>query len=291
MNRSTFIVGAAALITAVFVAITITFRGPATQVASSLGTPSGQPVPKADFHRNPTAFAAERPSSLDSIRAQARSRPENAAPFRPNSGISSRPGEAVSVSINPKLLAEATPEQRKQLIRVAKEIQNQAAGELQMLTEQFDLTEQQQAKIFPLLVQAAPGFGPGIDIGGINLIDGIDSATGSPVDGSEILETPDAVEDAIFNELDPEQQDDMIEVAIDNQSWWSEIVDQLENDLDAAIGEPVVAALLEGEGASEEESSVRSTTEPIPYDASGQPIDTSEPEAHQGGNVFDLIND
>ena len=77
------------------------------------------------------------------------------------------------------------------MIRVAKEIQNQAAGELQMLTERFDLTEQQQAKIFPLLVQAAPGFGPGIDIGGINLIDGIASATGSPVDGSEILETPD----------------------------------------------------------------------------------------------------
>ena len=203
--------------------------------------------------------------------------------------------EAFEVSISPELLAAASPAERRQLNRVAEEIQSEAGRELDLLTRQLDLTPAQQEKIFPLLVQANPGFAPGIDVGGFSLIDGTNAATGDPApDAGALLESPDAVEDAIYNELDPDQQEDMVEVAIDNQNWWAEIVDQLEEDLDTSIGaveEPAIAAMVEGDGEGDVSSPgdpERVSTEPVPIE---DLQDSSQPEAHQGGNIFDLFNE
>ena len=77
------------------------------------------------------------------------------------------------------------------------------------------------------------------------------------------MDTPDAVEDAIYEELDAGQQEEMVEAAIDNQLWWAEVIDQLEADLESDVAEVTVPETTADESAT-----------------------TSQ---HQGLNIFDLV--
>ena len=131
-------------------------------------------------------------------------------------------------------IESSSPSAQQSLRSAAKRVEQQAQSELEMLSDRFDLTADQQQRIFPLLAQAAADYTPGMSIGLASYSEELDETTITKLNGDS-LDTPDAVEDAIYEELDADQQEEMVEAAIDNQLWWAEVIDQLEADLESEV--------------------------------------------------------
>ncbi len=254
MNRLSFIVGVATVITAIFVGVAITFRGGPVPVAVAALRPIAQQQgsrfqPAAPPHKASAARSTDHPFQM-------------AAASSPPPPL---PVSSFQVSVPDSTLAAIGKTGREQWIASARKVESQARTELASLTRQFDLTPNQQQKIFPLLAQAAAGYRPGM------IADGLANSVVS------LPSEADAVEDAIYNELDPEQQDAIVEVAIDNQLWWKEIVGQLQDDLDAAIG--VVAD--DGANPISEAADVTSDVT--------EKVEDAAPAAREDTNIFDLL--
>ena len=136
-----------------------------------------------------------------------------------------------------------------------------AAGHrLDLLTRNYNLSPEQRVSIFRIYATASA------------------KAVGITVTGDDVAlapmtpeEAPAAVEEAVFEELTDAQQDQYIDEAVDRDLWWTEIVGQLEQDLDEGL---------------EVFEDVNEAEEPTADDDAADPGDAG---AHDGGNVLDLL--
>ena len=136
----------------------------------------------------------------------------------------------------------------------AKEVEAAALDRLRALTEQLDLTSDQQAQVFPLLARSTPQYDESLEIAG--------GASGGALTRRD-------AEAGIHEILDADQQGEMIESIAEKDLWWSEVISRLEEDL-AQSTDP-------GDGSS-------------PAAGTAPAEEAGVPSSHRGGNLFDRMN-
>jgi len=131
---------------------------------------------------------------------------------------------------------------REELALRAERIQARANRELDRLTKLLDLSAEQQDRIFPLLAQSSTAYHPSlaIQVGDaetsnptkISDENKTDDSTGkATVETSDILLAKEA-DEGIYDVLTAEQQMALEDEIIDEDLWWTDIVDDLEDELD-----------------------------------------------------------
>lgn len=132
---------------------------------------------------------------------------------------------------------------------LAKQVESHALAQLARMTEELQLSADQQRRIFPKLVQDSQSYHPSMQIIGAGPYG---PAVGGGVGFGDLAP-----------ELDPLQQDELLESSLDDLLLWREIIANLERQLEQQTGvvEPPV------------------------------PADEEEPEIPSGGdrNLFDLV--
>jgi hypothetical protein len=214
--------------------------------------------------------------------------------------ISDRPDDSSTLG---NLENDASPGQtvpEAELKLLGAQAGQEATRRLQMLTRKYDLSKEQQALVFPVVARASPAYGQMSSLAGETLAD----AYVAQPESFPLLETRDFAEapgsdDGAQNgqpEAEPTSQpkrspaktkltfgpDDeeapliTPEEQIDQYYWWGEILRQLNGDIEADA-EAVSAALGSSTGTADET-------------VAGSGSD-AVPAAHQGGNLFDLLNE
>ena len=181
------------------------------------------------------AAAEATPDRTPAVAAQPATRPVASRPQAPRTTIpSSEPSQA-------------------ELEIAADRIQNRANRELARLTRLLDLSEAQQDRIFPLLARSSTAYHPAlaIQVGDaqsttpVEIASKTDDSTGAaaaPAEGSapETSEpiTLTTADEEIYDVLTPEQQEALEEEIIDEDLWWTDIVNDLEDELDESAAVP-----------------------------------------------------
>ncbi|NIP97100.1 MAG: hypothetical protein GWO24_28175 [Akkermansiaceae bacterium] len=253
MRFGNLIFGVALLLVAATLALTITFRNaPADRSAGRGGAPVG-------------------PASSPRPTAQDRTLPPPASPRknipRPPRRQESGVQEMDIVLDDGPTAPRLSPAERQTISQRTSSVKKAAFAKLDKMTERFDLTPEQRLKIFPLLVQSTEGYHP------VMIVTTPVGPAPVPGEASNSEQTPDL---AIHDALDPEQQEQFVEAALDERAWWSEIVAQLVEDFDSAAAAGTAPPVQED--APEKELPDPAVPEPIPND-----------RPQQGDNIFDLI--
>jgi hypothetical protein len=202
MKRTTLILGFALLVVATTLAITITFRNdPARGLAdraAATGESTGNPASPGQHPDRPALRSGHLRSGTR--RASAPNRYE--------------------VTIPLEALAERSPAEQADYHRRVDAVQREARRKLERMTEEFELTSSQRAKMFPVLVRSTPGYDQAMQVGGISL-------SGDPLApaGEEMHEL-----------FDPDQQVQLEDKEIDRQLWWQDIFARIEDDLVNSTG-------------------------------------------------------
>jgi hypothetical protein len=135
---------------------------------------------------------------------------------------------------------------RQELAVAAEQINQRATKKLDRLTRLLDLSEEQQDQVFPLLARSAPAYHPSLTIevagsapgGRTKGQDSEPSAGGSADDGSnDDLESDGSLlaneaEGQIHDILTDDQQQLLEDEIIEEDLWWTEIIADLEDELD-----------------------------------------------------------
>jgi hypothetical protein len=113
---------------------------------------------------------------------------------------------------------------------LAKQVESHALAQLARMTEELQLSTDQQRRIFPKLVQDSQSYHPSMEIVGAG-------PYGPAVGGGVGLGD-------LAPELDPLQQDELLESSLDDVLLWREIIANLERQLEQQTGvvEPPVPA-------------------------------------------------
>jgi len=109
-----------------------------------------------------------------------------------------------------------------ELAALAKQVEAHALSRLDRMTHELDLSIGQQRRIFPMLVMDSQSYHPSMKIVGTSAHLRAIAGGGSFGD--------------IAAELDPRQQDELLESSIDDLLLWREIIANLERQLDQQIG-------------------------------------------------------
>jgi hypothetical protein len=130
----------------------------------------------------------------------------------------------------------------EELVVSAQRIEKHATRELERLAQLLDLTEEQQDRIFPLLARSSTAYHPAlaIQVGNSETSDSSDLSTDSVAGEPSTAESSDSSEPLLAKEADEEihdlltdeQQDALEDELIEEDLWWSEIVADLEDELD-----------------------------------------------------------
>ncbi len=253
MRFGNLIFGAALLLVAATLALTITFRSGPKETAE--GQLSGEAT--RSLRSGGGSSATQSPSGSPRNNAQRARTSRQPLPDVEDLEIAMDDGPATNT---------LTPVQRQDIAKRLPWVRNNALSRLGRMTERLDLTQVQQHKVFPELLRATTGYHPAMII---NYPPGVLLPT------AEVAENEKSPDEAIHDSLDPEQQEDFLQQQLDDQAWWEEIVAQLEADFDASVtadGGPVAT----GQAPPEE----LPVTEP-----------QSTPQPQQGNNLFDLLNE
>lgn len=175
---------------------------------------------------------------------------------------------------------------RQELEQRARAVESFALRRLAVMTDQLDLTDEQQAKLFPVLVRGSQSYDPGMRI-----IQGShasplpsaseDTSTTAPLDKSQEQEL-------VKEALDPAQEDELIERSIGDLLIWEEIIGDLTRQLDLAT--PGQIADVEPEPEPERATTGGGT----PSDSTITPPatgsdSTAPPDSRGGRNLFDEV--
>lgn len=144
--------------------------------------------------------------------------------------------------------------------RIVSNIRQDARKTLNKYSRNYGLTKEQERDIFPLIVAHHEQAHPAIMVNGQPL------TVANP--GSNL-------EESVSSFLDSSQQEALLEDAADHDAWWEDVVGQLENDLDTAIGN--------GEMVPADD------TNPGLEQATEAAAGNGEASGHSGGNLFDLL--
>lgn len=160
--------------------------------------------------------------------------------------------------------------QHGDLVESAERVEAFAMRRLGMLTEQLELTSEQQARIFPILVRGSQSYDPRMRIVSDSQARPLaDNSSSAPVDKSQ--------EQALLQqELSSAQSDELVNQSIRDLLIWEEIIDGLANQLDQAKPGQVDETPQNGTtGGPELEGPTEDVTEPA------APL-----ESHGGRNLF-----
>lgn len=163
---------------------------------------------------------------------------------------------------------QASPQQGDLELR-AQRVESFALRRLGALTEQLELTAEQQARIFPILARGAQSYDPRMRIVTGDYAKPQERPAGEPVDKSQELALLD-------QELNPVQSDELAEQAIQDLLIWEEIIDGLAHQLDQATPGQVDEAPAQ---APQAETPAEDVTAPA-----ADPV--APPESHGGRNIF-----
>jgi hypothetical protein len=121
-----------------------------------------------------------------------------------------------------------------ELLPRAGQVERHARERIASLTRALDLTPAQQRRIFPLLARAADSYDPAMTVltGGSHAAAHAAAPAGA-LDGGE-------GEALLQQELDPAQQDRLIEHSLTDLMLWEEIIGNLMLQLDQPAGDPTV---------------------------------------------------
>ena len=147
------------------------------------------------------------------------------------------------------------------ILLLADIVDHEANRRLRAVARRHDLDEQQQDHAFRIFAGASTAYNPVL---------GEQTDPASPEDEVLVVPPDDAADQQVVDELihdllDEEQQEDFEEEWVDRDQWWTEIVSQLSDDLDAELVAP-----------PEENDDPQAGQE-------------TDPEDHLGGNLFDLL--
>lgn len=175
--------------------------------------------------------------------------------------------------------ARASYLSNEELTARAMEVEYEAQRHLDMLSEMYGLSAEQEDLVFPLLAMASESYNPQMKIAGAALTE--EALAISPVDdSSKSLETDNQpekngrasledLESQIAPFLDEEQLDALDEEQMDRYFWWAEILEQISTDIDAEPDEP--------------------SSEPEHTEEEPDPEEEGPSDPHPGGNLFDLF--
>ncbi|MFT5412607.1 MAG: Spy/CpxP family protein refolding chaperone [Verrucomicrobiales bacterium] len=159
------------------------------------------------------------------------------------------------VSNLPRPIGGTDQPSQEELAELAGRIEKRASRELDRLTRLLDLTEQQQDQIFPLLARSSTAYHPALAIqvgeaetSNISNLpsegddeDADSSNASKPSTGgnsgaedSTPLLAKEADEE-IHHVLTEEQKQALEDAVVDEDLWWSDIVDDLEDELDESV--------------------------------------------------------
>lgn len=158
-----------------------------------------------------------------------------------------------------------------ELALAAERIEKRANRELERLSRLLDLSQEQQDRIFPLLARSSTAFHPtfAIQVGDAEFSEPSDlpakSASGNDAakapakstarERSEPLLAKEADEE-MHDILTPDQQEALVDAIIDEDLWWTDIVNDLEDELDESTEIAAAAAAA----AAEPETSYQGNT-------------------------------
>lgn len=190
--------------------------------------------------------------------------------------VSQRDEEArrVDVAIEPARLARLTPGDRARAAALVDRVERESLDRLDRLDAEYGLTPAQRDEIYPLVVAHHPLAHPALRI------------SGEPIPA---LGHPSNLEESLFPYLEEEQKQQVADEAIDRMNWWTEIIGQIEDDLDRSLDQG-------GDAAWDPDALLPAVGGPPTDAGGGVGFDTDEPAAgdgesssHGGGNLFDLL--
>ena len=254
-------------------------------------TQSGQLAPETSDASPPPKAASRERTALESPRSPVTSAGELRR-FQPATGASAparlaggqaRHGAKAPKALRPDLKVEvnAANPRREELEERAKLVESFALRRLGVLTEQLELTDEQQARIFPILVRGSQSYDPGMRI-----VSG-SHARPAPREGevasSEPLEKPQE-NDLVQKELNPAQSDELIERSIGDLLIWEEIIGGLTRQLDQAV--PGEIGDIPPERGMTAVPGLEGPVEEVPAVESDP---ATPPESHGGRNLFEPL--
>ena len=152
------------------------------------------------------------------------------------------------ISNTPRPVAGVEQPTREELVELAAQIERRANRELDRLSHLLDLSEEQQNRIFPLLARSSTSFHPalGVRVGEAetsnvtNLPQAEDSNSSNRSRKSIPTAAPDlnepllskVADEKIHDILTAAQQQALEDELVDEDLWWSDIVGDLEDELD-----------------------------------------------------------
>ncbi len=180
-----------------------------------------------------------------------------------------------------KVEVDTAHPQRRELEQRARLVESFALRRLGVLTEQLDLTAEQQARIFPILVRGSQSYDPGMRI-----VSG-SHARSAPAEGEAASEAPldkPQEQELVQKELDTEQSDELIERTIGDLLIWEEIIGGLTRQLDEAIPGEIVEVVPERGMTALPGQEPQQPVEEVPVEETDS---TTPPDSHGGRNLFE----
>jgi len=225
-HRLNFITGVAMLIVAATLAAFIGLRSPAL----------------------PEPLAADSDGGTGRREIPSRPAAERRLPVEQKTGVMDA---GFGVRIDPQ-----TPD-HQELEALAKQVESHALARLDRMTRELQLSVDQQRRIFPKLVQGSQSYHPAMQIVGSGpYLPPADESGALVGDGLAGIEA----------ELDPLQQDELLESSLSDLLLWQEIISNLERQLDQQTGADEGPAQVEPEVVPESSGGGRNLFNLVPSD-------------------------
>lgn len=233
----------------------------------------GQKVPSGKrpaFYEHPRTTIR----SIDAVDRLSETRPRSMRETKQN------PREDLRVEV------AANHPRRGELQQQARAVESYARRRLAVMTEELELTDEQQAKIFPLLVRSAQSYDPGMRV--------IQGSHASPLPTTEAPATTEPLDrsqeqELVQKELDGDQEDELIERKIGDLLIWEEIIGDLTRQLDSAIPGQIVEVEPEPEPERATTGGGMPSDPAVTPPASGSET-TDPPDSRGGRNLFDEVD-
>jgi hypothetical protein len=186
-----------------------------------------------------------------------------------------------------KVQVEPGHPRHEELLANASRVETSALRHLEQLTNDLDLTTEQQSRIFPILVRGSQSYEPGMQI-----VDGRGSnGTATPVSedvaAAEPL-APERQQELIEEELDPRQADALVNLSIRDLMIWEELIGDLTKQLDQATPGQVAEVTPVPAPQPGSTGGTPPGTPAAEAPAAGNEAPTL-PESNGGENIFDLF--
>jgi hypothetical protein len=251
-------------------------------VVMDRGQPDGSQAPKAPFRGRMDQDARRTPIALAGQPHRFQPAAGANAPARLAGGQSRHAVQAPkTLRQDLKVEVNAADPRRDELEQRAKLVESFALRRLGILTEELELTDEQQARIFPIFVRGSQSYDPGMRI-----VSG-SQARPAPQEGDVASSAPlEKLQEhnLVQKELNPAQSDELIDRSIGDLLIWEEIIGGLTRKLDEAV--PGEVGDLPPERGMTAVQGLDGPVEEVPA-TGGDPA--APPESHGGRNLFEQL--